>query len=265
MGGFTSFAPILAGRKRKAPTFVHESNAIPGKANKLNARFCTAVLLGFEECAVHFPKANCITTGTPVRGSLANKMGRAEACGVFGLGSERKTVLIMGGSQGAHGINVALKEALPTLGKESCQVIHLTGAQDEAMMREAYAAAGIPAFVAAFSHRMEASYAAADLAVARSGAASLTELSHFGLPSILIPYPFAAEDHQTFNAKIFERGGAAILLSEKTATSGALAENLRQLLEAPARLKEMSAHSAALSPKNAAERVAEVILAQVKP
>lgn len=260
MGGFTSLAPILAGRKRKVPTFVHDSNAIPGKANRLNARFCTAVLLGFAECAQHFPKQECIVTGTPVRGSLVQTIDRVKAVESFGLSAERKTLLVMGGSQGARGINTALSKALPALKDTKLQVIHLTGVQDETMMRDAYAAAGVPAFVAAFFHEMERAYSAADMAIARSGAASLTELSHFGLPSILIPYPFAAEDHQTLNAKIFEQAGAAVLLPERDATAGVLAQHIRSMLIEPGRLAEMSSRAAALAPRDAAVQVADVIL-----
>jgi UDP-N-acetylglucosamine--N-acetylmuramyl-(pentapeptide) pyrophosphoryl-undecaprenol N-acetylglucosamine transferase len=265
MGGFTSFAPILAGRKRKLPTFVHDSNAIPGKANKLNARYCTAVLLGFEECSKHFPKSRCIVTGTPIRQSLARRHDRAAALAEFSLAQDRRTLLVMGGSQGAHGINVALSKATVMLKHAPIQVIHLTGKADETMMREAYASAGIPAFVTAFLHKMEVAYSAADFCIARSGAASLTEASYFALPSLLIPYPHAADDHQTFNAKIFERGGAAVLLQEREIIGDVLGQKIRWFLDDPARLAEMSARSAALAPRDAAERVADVILSYSKP
>ena len=260
MGGFTSLAPILAGRKRKVPTFVHESNAIPGKANKLNARFCTAALLGFGECARFFPKSKCIVTGTPIRKTLVQRVARVQALAAFGLGTDRRTLLVMGGSQGAHGLNVALANALPALRDKPVQVIHLTGKSDEQMLRDAYAGAGIPAFVAAFWHRMEEAYSAADFSIARSGAASLTELSHFALPAILIPYPHAAEDHQTVNARIFERAGAGVLLPERETTGDALAKKIGWLLDDSARLGEMSGRCAALAPHHAAERVADVIL-----
>jgi len=260
MGGFTSLAPILAGRKRHVPTFVHESNAIPGKANKLNARFCTATLLGFEDCARHFPKSKCIVTGTPIRKTLAERIEKARALATFNLTNDRKTLLVMGGSQGAHGLNVALSKALAALKDRPIQIIHLTGTADEQMMRDAYAQAGIPAFVSAFWHRMAEAYSAADFSIARSGAASLTELSQFALPAILIPYPYAAEDHQTLNAKIFERAGAAALLSEANTTGESLAQKIRGLLDDPARIAEMSARCGALAPQQAAERVADVIL-----
>ena len=260
MGGFTSTAPILAGRKRGIATFIHESNAIPGKANKLNGRLATRVLLGFAECAPHFPAGKCDVTGTPVRQSLAERLEKTTALAKFSLTPERKTLLVMGGSQGAHGINQSLAAALPQLRDASVQVIHFTGRDDERMMRESYAQAGLPAFVAAFYHRMEEAYSAADVAIARSGAASLTELSHFAIPSLLIPYPHAAENHQTLNANIFERAGAAALLKESEITGEILASKLRWFFDDPARLADMSARCRKLAPQHAAERVAETIL-----
>ena len=260
MGGFTSTAPILAGRSRKIPTFVHESNAIPGKANRLNGRLVTRVLIGFEECSRFFPAGKCEVTGTPVRTSLTGRLDKTKALAAFGLAPGRPTLLVMGGSQGAHGINQALINALPQLAATPLQVIHLSGRQDETLMRESYAKAGIPAFVAAFWHRMEEAYSAADFSIARSGAASLTELSQFALPGILIPYPFAAEDHQTFNAKIFERAGAATLLHERETTGETLAKKLLWFLDDPARLSEASARCASLAQHAAAGRVADTIL-----
>jgi len=265
MGGFTSTAPIVAGRGRKIPTFVHESNAIPGKANKLNARLVTRVLLGFAECEKFFPTGKCDVTGTPVRTSLVERLAQATALATFNLTPGRPTLLVMGGSQGAQGINRALIAALPRLAGTPLQVIHLSGASDEAALREAYGQAGIPAFVAAFHHRMEEAYSAADFAIARSGAASLTELSHFALPSILIPYPHAAEDHQTLNAKIFESAGAAALLQERETSGENLAEKLLFFLSDPERLADASARSASLSPEHAAERVADVVIAAASP
>jgi UDP-N-acetylglucosamine--N-acetylmuramyl-(pentapeptide) pyrophosphoryl-undecaprenol N-acetylglucosamine transferase len=265
MGGFTSLAPILAGRARKIPTFVHESNAIPGKSNKLNAKLVTKVLLGFEDCAKYFPAGKCEVTGTPIRTSLVERLPREAALATFQLAPGRPTLLVMGGSQGAQGINRALIAALPALAGKPLQIIHLSGPADELKMREAYLQAGIPAFVAAFHHDMQAAYSAADFCIARSGAASLTELSHFALPSILIPYPHAAEDHQTLNAKIFERVGAATLLQERETSGENLAEKLLWFLSDPTRLAETSARSASLAPKQAAERVADAILNLAAP
>ena len=260
MGGFTSTAPILAGRSRKVPTFVHESNAIPGRANKLNARCVTRVLLGFEECRRHFPNAQCEVTGTPLRSALLKPVDKLAALTRFGLAPGRTTLLVMGGSQGAHGINAAVGSAIPKLKSYSWQAIHLSGAQDESATRSAYEREGVPASVAAFHHQMEEAYGASDFAIARSGAASLAELSHFGLPAILIPYPFAADDHQTANAKIFAQAGAGILVKESAADASGLAREIGSFIGDPARLATMSQRSRALAPSNAAERVAETLL-----
>ena len=259
MGGFTSTAPILAGLMRKIPTFVHESNAIPGKANRLNAKMTRAVLLGFADCAKFFPKSRCEVTGTPVRRSLAGRVPVEKALAAFGLEPGRKTLLVMGGSQGAHGINKAVIDALPELKKAGLQIIHLTGRSDEKEALASYHSANIPAYVAAFHHRMEEAYSAADCAISRSGAASLAELSQFALPSILVPYPHAAENHQALNAEIFARAGAAEVLTESETTGEILAAKLRALMGDATGLQRMSERLRTLAPGDAAGRVADVI------
>ena len=234
MGGFTSTAPMLAGRLMKVPTFIHESNAIPGKANRLNARLARTVLLGFKECAKFFPKSHTEVVGTPIRAGLRERLDRARAQAIFGLheGAEKRTLLVMGGSQGAHEINQAVMRAAPEW-KTALQVIHFTGRDDENTVRAAYEAAGVSAYVAAFHHRMQEAYSAADFAVSRSGAASLSELAYFGLPSLLIPYPFATEDHQTFNAQIFTDAKAAVALKERETTGDYLAKIVLEILPQP--------------------------------
>ena len=118
MGGFTSTAPILAGRRRGIPTFLHESNAIPGKANRLNARLAHTVLLGFEECRQYFPSARCQVTGTPIRKTLTERLPKAEARAAFGLNPACRTLLVMGGSQGAAGINRSVVAGAAAAGAE---------------------------------------------------------------------------------------------------------------------------------------------------
>jgi UDP-N-acetylglucosamine--N-acetylmuramyl-(pentapeptide) pyrophosphoryl-undecaprenol N-acetylglucosamine transferase len=260
MGGFTSIAPILAGRLSGLPVFVHESNAIPGKANRLNARLAGGWLAGFEECAQRIPSVPCTVTGTPVRGAFLKHPSKAEALARFGLSPERKTVLVMGGSQGAAGVNLAVMEAATHLAESGFQFLHITGAADENAVTAFYQKAGIPAWTAAFHHAMQDAYSAADIAVARSGAASLTELSFFGLPSILIPYPYAAEDHQTFNARIFSSAGAAVLVQERDATGPFLAAEIKRILEDMGVSGTMTAACRALYKSDAAERVARVLL-----
>ena len=266
MGGFTSTGPMLAGCLAQIPTFIHESNAIPGKANRLNARLARVVLLGFEDCARYFPRRRCEVTGTPIRADLTETLSKADARRAFGFpaDSARKTLLVMGGSQGAHGINQAILHALPEW-RAAFQIIHLTGRDDEEKVSTAYRQAGIPAYVAAFHHRMQEAYAAADFAVSRSGAASLSELAYFGVPSLLIPYPFAAEDHQTFNAEIFTRAGATALLPEHEVSGDSLAKRVMEIMQSPDRLQTMSEAVRRLAPADAAARVVEVLEGNCRP
>lgn len=259
MGGFTSTPPIIAARLRGIPSFIHESNAIPGRANKLAARFASLVLLGFEDCRASFGRAKSIVTGTPVRKNLGHPLDREAALRVFGLTTERQTLLVTGGSQGASGINQLLFKSVPLLDHSSLQIIHLTGKNDDRLASANYQREEIPHFVAPFHHRMEEAYSAADLVVSRSGASSLSEVSHFGLPSVLIPYPFATDDHQSANAAIFTRVGAAESLDEKQVTPAQLATLLHTLLSDPARRQVMSEAAKLLDPESAAENVADAM------
>lgn len=260
MGGFTSIAPLVAAWRRGIPAFLHESNAIPGKANRLAARFCQSVLLGFSDCASHFPGRPSQVTGTPIRRELTTDVpGRAEARTALGLEPGRRTLLVMGGSQGAAGINVLASGAASHFAEAGLQVIHLAGDRDSEVVRNAYEASAVPSVVLPFCDRMQEVYAAADFAVSRSGAASLGELSWFGLPSLLVPYPHAAEDHQTLNAEIFVRAGAARILQEQGSTGENLGRMLADLLAEPTALEAMAAAAFTLAPRDAAVRVADAL------
>jgi len=255
MGGFTSTAPVLAGRIRGIATFIHESNAVPGKANRLTARMVQAVMLGFKECAPFFPKAHTEVTGTPVRTELV-RLDRKLARRKLGLQEDLPTLLVMGGSQGASGINQALIKSLPFLHGVPLQVIHLSGARDERLLADNYRRESVPAYIAAFHHQMEEPYSAADLVVARAGAASLAEFASFSLPGILIPFPYAADDHQTRNAEIYARLEAAVLLQESELSGELLARKISELSQDRQRIEQMAANCSRLAPKDAAGRVA---------
>jgi UDP-N-acetylglucosamine--N-acetylmuramyl-(pentapeptide) pyrophosphoryl-undecaprenol N-acetylglucosamine transferase len=254
MGGFTSTAPVVAGRMRGISTFIHESNAVPGRANRLTARMVGAVMLGFKECAPFFPKARTEVTGTPIRTEL-KRLDRQIARSKLGLRDDLTTLLVMGGSQGASGINQAMIKALPFLQGVPLQVIHLSGARDERLVADNYRRENVPVYIAAFHHRMEEVYSAADLLVARAGAASLAEFAAFSLPGILIPFPYATDDHQTRNAEIYSRAEAAVLLKESELSGELLARKIRELIENPEQIQRMSANCSRLAPKDAAGRV----------
>src|SRR6266404_3581837 len=233
-------------------------HAVPGKANRWTARVVNAVMLGFQECAPFFPKTRTEVTGTPVRTELV-RLDRADSRRKLGLQEDLPTLLVMGGSQGASGINQALIKALPFLQGVPLQVIHLSGARDERLVGDNYRRENVPAYIGAFHHQMEEVYSAADLVVARAGAASLAEFAGFSLPGILIPFPYAADDHQTRNAEIYARADAAILLKQSDLSGELLARNIRELMENPQRLQQMAANCARLAPNDAAGRVANTM------
>jgi UDP-N-acetylglucosamine--N-acetylmuramyl-(pentapeptide) pyrophosphoryl-undecaprenol N-acetylglucosamine transferase len=265
MGGFTSTAPLLAARLGRVPTFIHESNSIPGKANKLAARFVGHVLLGFDACRKFFPGKPCEVTGTPVRRDLGERIPRADALRLFRLEEGRPTLLVMGGSQGASGVNQLMFKVAPLLRDQQIQIIHLTGDRDDRLAAANYLREQVPAYVSAFHHRMQEAYSAADAVVSRAGAASLSELSRFALPSILIPYPFAADNHQEHNALIFVNAGASELLIESETNAETLARSITNLLTDDVRRARMAAAAAALVQGDAAAKVADAIEASSNP
>lgn len=264
MGGFTSFAPLYAGKKEKCVTLIHESNAIPGKANRLNAKFANIVLCGLEACKASFVKhADVRTVGTPIRGTMRDAAGE-DPHDFFKLDKTKKTLLIMGGSQGARGVNRVVGTALDQFERMGIQVLHIAGPTDYEEVRDVYAKHPLlPQHVAAFCHRMDMAYRIADLAVARSGASSMSELAYFGVPSILIPYPYAAEDHQTRNAEIFDQAGAAKLLQEKDLNADVLADTVRHILTDPRVSDGMKQAAQKLAVRDSAETIADLIEKQV--
>lgn len=211
MGGFTSLAPVMAGHMRGLRTYVHESNAMPGRANRLTARFCTAVLLGMQEAAARFPKSNCRVVGTPVREEMLHIPTTADARTALGLPADKPVILVTGGSQGAQKLNTLMVEAA----KAAPHVhFHIIAGKADHDRVQALAEGSANISVVGFCADMPAAYAAADGVVTRSGASTLTELSVVGKPSLLVPYPFAADNHQYFNARVFADAGAACLCEQ---------------------------------------------------
>jgi UDP-N-acetylglucosamine--N-acetylmuramyl-(pentapeptide) pyrophosphoryl-undecaprenol N-acetylglucosamine transferase len=260
MGGFTSAVPLLLGRRLHLPTLIHESNAIPGRVTKLIAPLVNKTLLGFGSCANYLRRAHCVVTGTPVRRGLA-RIDRAVAAEKFGLNPALPIVLIMGGSQGAHGINQLVLKTLPLWhgAREEIQFIHLAGQADANIAEINFRRQRLTAVVRAFSTEMDHFYSLADVVISRSGAASLTELSHYHLPSVLVPYPAAADDHQTCNARIFQRAGAAKILVESKATPEDLFGQVAEILTNTELRRKMADAAAQLASEDAARRVAEEI------
>jgi UDP-N-acetylglucosamine--N-acetylmuramyl-(pentapeptide) pyrophosphoryl-undecaprenol N-acetylglucosamine transferase len=257
MGGFTSLPPVYAGHKLGLKTFVHDSNARPGRANVMTSRFCTQVLLGLEPARSHFAGRATALTGTPVRPEILEPPARDAAAASFGLDPRKSTVLVTGGSQGARRLNELCAEASRLL-PPGTQVLHIAGSLDAARVAEI--AGGNPAHrVLGFCDRMAAAYAVADLVIARSGASSLTEIAVRGLPSILVPYPHAADDHQTRNAEVFADAGAARLVQERDLDATKLAAMVATILGDADTSRRMAEAARGLAVPDAADRVRAAI------
>ena len=257
MGGFTSLPPVYAGHRLGLKTFIHDSNARPGRANVLTSRFCTRIFLGMETAGEFFPKRATTLTGTPARPEILRLPTRAEAAARFGLDPQRPTVVVTGGSQGAHRLNELCAQAAASLPPDT-QVLHIAGTSD--CTRVAEISAGRANYkVLGFCDQMPAAYALADLIIARAGASSLTEIALAGRPSILVPYPFAADDHQTRNAELFAQAGAAILVQERELSAEKLAALAASILLDPAARNRMTQAALSLAIPDAAERVCAAI------
>ncbi len=254
MGGFSSFPPLFLASLQKVPTCIHESNVIAGKANRLLARYAKVVAVGFEAAREQFPKSEVVCTGTPIRGSLRATGNRTQV-----RRPGRFTVLVIGGSQGAKGLNRLVTDAARMISGVEIHWEHVTGVTDEAGVRDAYVRMGAEARVQAFCHEMQELYASADLIIARSGAASLAEIAEWSLPSVLIPFPFAADQHQTANARIFHDAGAAVLRQEADCGPQWLAKEIQDILTNDLRRKKMIEATKPLRHENAHGKLADMI------
>jgi UDP-N-acetylglucosamine--N-acetylmuramyl-(pentapeptide) pyrophosphoryl-undecaprenol N-acetylglucosamine transferase len=260
MGGFTSAPPIFAARQLGAKTFLHESNTIPGRANRWLSRFVNQCFVGFPQAAVRLRTRHVTVTGTPVRPQFQPR--EAAACrAALGLEPDRPTILVMGGSQGASGINDLMIAALEKL--QGLQFFHLAGPADAEKVRQAYAQRNLRAVVHSFFGEMDLALGAATVSVSRSGASSLAELAAVRVPSLLVPFPAAMDNHQFFNAKAFEETGAGRLLEQKTATPDAVAQVILELAGNAVAREQMQAALAKWHAPNAAEEIAETMLRMI--
>ena len=258
MGGFTSLPPIYAGKRLGLVTALHDSNALPGKSNRLGARWCSKILVGLAPAGDYFPGHEVEVTGTPVRWEFRDLPPREEAREKFGLAPDKPVILSFGGSQGARRVNTLVAEAAGILGSE-VQWLQIAGREDEARVRE-LAGSRQGHAVVGFCDDMPAAFAASEMVISRSGGASLCELAFLGLPSILVPYPHAADDHQTYNARCFEQAGAALLASEEDLTGSSLAGMVRGLLQGSGKLAAMQEAARRLSIDDAATQICDAVV-----
>jgi UDP-N-acetylglucosamine--N-acetylmuramyl-(pentapeptide) pyrophosphoryl-undecaprenol N-acetylglucosamine transferase len=267
MGGFTSAPPVLAGKRRGARVFLHESNAIAGRANRWLSYIVDLAFLAFPSAAARLRTNRIRMTGTPVRssfGSLGTGMCRLK----LGLDPARPVVLVMGGSQGAQAINELIVRLLPEIRRlaPEWQWLHLTGPHAQEEVRTAYENLGLKAVVKAFCSEMDLALGAATGAVSRAGASALAEMARVQVPCVLIPYPAATDKHQHFNARAYAESGAAVLLEQHLATPGSLKTALVPLINDPsARQRMRDALQTWSRPKASQEIVAAMLAAVADP
>jgi UDP-N-acetylglucosamine--N-acetylmuramyl-(pentapeptide) pyrophosphoryl-undecaprenol N-acetylglucosamine transferase len=271
VGGFAS-GPVLAlAALRRYPTMLLEQNALPGITNRLLARVVRAAAVNFEEALRYFPRTGFVA-GNPVRPEFFpaqieedyDALDSSGAAGGVNIAQGRPAkdtgrILIFGGSQGAHAINVAMVEAAPRLAASGTRlaITHQTGERDLDLVRTAYQRAGLEARVEAFIFQIDGEMKAADVVVSRAGATTLSELAASARPAILVPLPTSSDDHQRQNADVVARAGAAVVIEERELKTGALVEAVLSLLAEPNRRREMGRAAARLARPDAAARIAD--------
>jgi len=264
VGGYASGPAMLAAIVKHIPTLAFEPNVVPGFANRVVARFVSAAAVHFEETARYFRHAEI--TGVPVRSAFFEiAQDKSKSPPSFaqtakeGWGALRPgTLLVFGGSQGAHAINEAMFRCLRVLEKEApgIHIIHQTGERDYNDALAAYQALGESAEVYKFIEDMPAAFARADLVVCRSGASTVAEIAAAGKPAVFVPFPRAADDHQRVNAEALAKHGAAVVVEESKLEGVWLAETIATLLQDAPRLQRMGAAARALAHPNAARDIA---------
>lgn len=261
-GSYISLAVILAAKFNRIPVIIHEQNVWPGRANRFLALFANKIAVSFKESYNYIgQKEKLVLTGNPVRFSFSNQ-NKKEALEHFKLSPNKFTILLMGGSQGAHFLNQLLAELTGILNKEdkdNLQFIHLSGADDFGLVKESYQSAQMNAAVFSFLDEMDLAYLASDLIVGRAGATAIAEICNLGRPSILVPYPYAGA-HQKCNALVLQNKGAALVLEQKNLTAEILRNNIISLTADKKRLELMAANSRILSFPQAGENLAGEVI-----
>ena len=236
VGGYASAPTVAAGWLTGKAVVLQEQNLLPGIANRILSPLAQRVYVSFPETAAHFPRRKVRVCGNPVRREVIDAAKRAA-----GRRNGRLTVLILGGSQGAHGINTAVVDALAHIEHRSrLRFIHQTGEADRAGVRAAYAEAGIEADVRAFFHDVGRIFGEADLVFCRAGATTVAELTAIGKAVVFVPFPHATDDHQTKNAASLARRGAAEMIAESDLSGERLARKIDDFIDQPERLQALA-------------------------
>ena len=249
-GGYIAAPATIAARLQKKPVVVHESNYIPGKVTKFLSRWCDVVALGFAGTAQYLPQTKTVYVGTPVRSQFLEPQTID-----LDIPDDAIVILVVGGSQGAVVVNKLVREAAPAWFDLGAYVVHLTGKNDpdaDSLKHPHYISM-------AFNDNMAGLLQRANLAISRAGAGTITELAFTGTPAVLIPYPYAAEDHQSYNAKELCNAGAAVVYQQSELTAKMLQEQVCQWLRSPQQLQSMADKVKDLAITDSAVRLARII------
>jgi len=260
VGGYSSGPVVLAAAARRIPTMVLEQNAVPGLTNRMLAHVVRAAAVTYDTTKSYFG-GRAFVSGNPVRAEFVTGESRNSQANRDGVG-----ILVFGGSQGAHAINVAMVDAAPALANMGAglHLTHQTGDRDVDLVKEGYRAAGLEAQVEPFIYDMAARLAQADLVVCRAGATTLAELMASGTPSILVPLPTATDDHQRKNAEALASEGAAVMMLQTEATGAALAARIAFLVNDVSARMRMSAAARRLARPEAAKVIVDRALELVR-
>jgi len=261
VGGYASAPLVLAARGMGIKRFIHEQNAFPGLANKILGHVVDRIFISMKGAEPFFPKGRTLMTGNPIRKEILwGFQQRPQRV------SDSFNLLIFGGSAGAHRVNTSVLEALPFLEgvKDTLRITHQTGEKDQALVRDAYRAAGFQAQVTNFIDNMSAAYGAADLVICRAGATTIAEITACGKACVFIPFPYATDDHQRKNAESLVNEGAGLMIVEDDLTGELLAKEILELMNDPVRLAAVERNARSLAQLDAAQAIVAAMTEKTK-
>ncbi|BCB95858.1 UDP-N-acetylglucosamine--N-acetylmuramyl-(pentapeptide) pyrophosphoryl-undecaprenol N-acetylglucosamine transferase [Dissulfurispira thermophila] len=265
VGGYASVGMVLTAHFKGIPTLILEQNSVPGFANKFLGRFVDAITLTYQESISFFSKEKSYLTGNPVRKQILQR-DEKKAYSVFPVEKERFTVFVFGGSSGARSINSAMVEALNYLLdlRQNIQFLHQTGEIDYDIVKDAYRRLGFNGIVVPFVYQMAEAYSISDIVICRAGATTLSEITAIGKPAILIPFPYAASNHQESNARKLQDMGAARVILDRDLSGEVLADAIRNLYVDEKARKEMQKAALAFGRADAAEKIVDLAISLIK-
>lgn len=249
VGGYVSGPLLLAAVLLRIPTAICEQNTVPGVTNRILGKIVNTIFASFDSSVQYFPSKKVLITGNPIRKGIIDASSNSND-------SDSIAILVFGGSQGAYSLNRFLPEAFSKVETDNISIIHQTGKKDYNFVKQLYSDNRLEAQVLEFIDDMASAYSKSDLVIGRAGAGTIAEITALGKPSVLIPFPYAAHDHQLENAKILEEHEASVLIEDKDATSEKLAHTLTKLMDKD-KLNNMSANAKKLGRPEAAKEIVD--------